>query len=607
MMNLYLNLMYANADQEQLDRIAGTINSLEPNGHAADVIMALQSVRTINVATIRNAEARNPNDALIIEAALLQSIFTGDKIQIENYAVKLTSMQKVSPSLLAYGYNQLMSVADDAILIVEGDLMVETLTILQWVYQIRKDVKCISLTNLGSEFYANEITKALNLKTNLLAKSDLEKSQVCKRLPIENPTQKFYYSISIPAKFLDSISENTYVVGLASHFSQTKFDNLAAIRDNLESKYLLNYLLVDFTGEPVYGSGKVFELNYLPAMIIHYNELKKAGLKTEEAELRELIERIARRNNREEIVARLLKDATPVSIPFTRLAIDGKKTEGQFRKVFKNVFANESEVTNEQYNVFLAYLQSSKLDELYKKYQFDFTGLEEPALGFMKNYSRAMVPTKKDRFFTQYPAVYVSYEAAEAYCQWLTDQYNNVPERKYKKVVFRLPTKKEWQLAALGIENPVSWELKENKSNVKVFPNDQEFGKNFMIKEVTLDEPDLLYPWFKFYNYRNRALNNKGCSLGNFKWPDDQKPCQPAKMTSVDGFALMAGVKSYFPNDIGLYDMVGNVAEILKEEGNAAGGSWNHSPEESTVQSILEYKKPSSEIGFRVFMEVIEF
>jgi hypothetical protein len=57
---------------------------------------------------------------------------------------------------------------------------------------------------------------------------------------------------------------------------------------------------------------------------------------------------------------------------------------------------------------------------------------------------------------------------------------------------------------------------------------------------------------------------------------------------------------------MGLYDVVGNVAEMTNEEGKACGGSWNHDPEESTILSINEYTAPDASTGFRVFMEAIE-
>jgi hypothetical protein len=52
--------------------------------------------------------------------------------------------------------------------------------------------------------------------------------------------------------------------------------------------------------------------------------------------------------------------------------------------------------------------------------------------------------------------------------------------------------------------------------------------------------------------------------------------------------------------------VVGNVAEMTLEKGKACGGSWNHSPEESTIKSVNDYNGPSANVGFRVFMEVIQ-
>lgn len=80
----------------------------------------------------------------------------------------------------------------------------------------------------------------------------------------------------------------------------------------------------------------------------------------------------------------------------------------------------------------------------------------------------------------------------------------------------------------------------------------------------------------------------------------------PERMTSGDGWMMMGPVETYFPNDIGLYDVVGNVAEMTNEKGKACGGSWNHPAEESTIKSINVYNGPDSAIGFRVFMEIIE-
>jgi hypothetical protein len=78
------------------------------------------------------------------------------------------------------------------------------------------------------------------------------------------------------------------------------------------------------------------------------------------------------------------------------------------------------------------------------------------------------------------------------------------------------------------------------------------------------------------------------------------------KLPGFDGWIMMAQTATYFPNDIGLYDVVGNVAEMIDEKGKACGGSWNDPPENSTIHSVKSYRRPDPSIGFRVFMDVIE-
>jgi hypothetical protein len=69
---------------------------------------------------------------------------------------------------------------------------------------------------------------------------------------------------------------------------------------------------------------------------------------------------------------------------------------------------------------------------------------------------------------------------------------------------------------------------------------------------------------------------------------------------------MMARTESYFPNDMGLFDVCGNVAEMIDEKGKACGGSWKDLPENGTIQSVKTYNGSDETVGFRVFMEVIE-
>ncbi|MBK8516108.1 MAG: formylglycine-generating enzyme family protein [Saprospiraceae bacterium] len=100
-----------------------------------------------------------------------------------------------------------------------------------------------------------------------------------------------------------------------------------------------------------------------------------------------------------------------------------------------------------------------------------------------------------------YPVVHIAFEDAMAYCKWANR---------------RLPTEAEWESAAQG--NAI----------------------------------DKIYTWGN-----NPELLNKNANT----W----QGVFPTKNESIDGFEFIAPVKSYPPNSIGIYDMLGNVWELTSD------------------------------------------
>jgi len=116
--------------------------------------------------------------------------------------------------------------------------------------------------------------------------------------------------------------------------------------------------------------------------------------------------------------------------------------------------------------------------------------------------------------FDMYPVVGVSWKAARYFSDWRTKAYNDyrTSESQYISPRFRLPTEAEWEWAARG-----------GKASAK-------------------------YPWGNPY-----VANGKGCLLANFK---------PHRGNyDADGYAYTAPANQFNPNDYGLYNMAGNVAE----------------------------------------------
>ena len=154
--------------------------------------------------------------------------------------------------------------------------------------------------------------------------------------------------------------------------------------------------------------------------------------------------------------------------------------------------------------------------------------------------------------YKDYPVVGISYEQATAYCKWRTERVKTFLTRKKDfsnhYFEYRLPTKTEWE------------KLAETSS----------FALN------------------------NNGKNEKGIYQLNCVNPLPNGDNMHAPYPDVT-----APIKSYEKNFIGLYNMLGNVAEIVLDKGICKGGGWRNRLEECRVGKDQEFTKPNSWTGFR--------
>jgi gliding motility-associated lipoprotein GldK len=197
------------------------------------------------------------------------------------------------------------------------------------------------------------------------------------------------------------------------------------------------------------------------------------------------------------------------------------------------------------------------------------------------------VPMHNDYFWHEaygdYPVVGITWEQADAFCQWRTIYKNSYQKSKKRQNVnvFRLPSEAEWEYAARGgIEGAA-------------------------------------FPWGGPY-----AKNDRGCFLANFK---------PLRGNyAADQALYTVEADAYEPNDYNLYNMAGNVSEWvdssyeptsynytasfnpnIKDRENplkvVRGGSWKD------VQYFLQVSTrdyedssiPRSYIGFRTVQDYL--
>jgi len=275
----------------------------------------------------------------------------------------------------------------------------------------------------------------------------------------------------------------------------------------------------------------------------------------------------------------LAAQITSVNAQNMPLKLNVKDIDKSLAMVHDSLYASKYELTNILYRTFEQDLKSTHQTELLKIATPD-TNVWRAKLEYNEPLVRYYY---RHPNYNDYPVVGVSWEAANLFCKWLTEKYNSYAKRKYKKVLFRLPTEKEWEMAAYG-------------------------GKQYVP-----------YAWGGPY-----LRNSKGQFLCNFRRVGDEKisydtinkqylvdfktsPYGSNSATEInDASSITESVKSFYPNNFGLHNVCGNVAEMIREKGIAKGGSWESTGGDVQVKSRAHYSKPSRDIGFRFFMVVIE-
>lgn len=212
----------------------------------------------------------------------------------------------------------------------------------------------------------------------------------------------------------------------------------------------------------------------------------------------------------------------------------------EYRQFIKNVMKEENEYAFR--DSIITWLENYYDYDKIDAYE-DFMSLAKPdTLVWMRDFTFAYNEPLTENYwwhpaFDNYPVVGVSWYGAQAFCYWRTLYYNTKQERGYippdtddKKLKaklprFRLPTESEWEYAARG-------------------------GYEHNI-----------YPWEGPY-----IRNSKGCPLANYK---------PGRGDYIsDSYEYTSPAKSYWPNEYGLYNMVGNVSEWCEDHFEESGYTY---------------------------------
>ncbi len=227
--------------------------------------------------------------------------------------------------------------------------------------------------------------------------------------------------------------------------------------------------------------------------------------------------------------------------------IPGSKENGT-----KYYYIYDHEVSVGDYQEFMNYLKNEQKKDILSKILPDSSKwiFED------KVSSREYFYSKK---YMKYPIVCISQEAATEYCKWVESLFKQSKEY-LKTAVVRLPTNFEWA-------NSV------------------------------------------FFSYKNAIyatglgdtlINDKQCYLANFRTfsqINTKKKGVLIPLIATNRFNLIDG---------GMYNMSGNVAEMILSAGKTKGGHRDSEEKDLRIVSVKNFDGPSVYVGFRPIMYFLE-
>lgn len=242
-----------------------------------------------------------------------------------------------------------------------------------------------------------------------------------------------------------------------------------------------------------------------------------------------------------------------------------------------NVWLDEAEISNQEWR------------------QYELRQAEAGTTAGMLTPSPAAQPVPDyytNRFYNYYPVVGISYEQAQAFCNWrsqvvtaLLNQRNHVAPADslnpaYVRCCYRLPTEREWEAAA-ALQSKLPFGTACSTLPVQLVPEAAAYlrQRSGSAKPVAEIRADIIA-----YNRTHPTLAIITCA----------QEIPYFLRTQTPGYVYQRPVNYY-----GLYQLLGNAAELVQEKGITKGGSYRDALADCRIEARGTYAGPAPYVGFR--------
>jgi hypothetical protein len=259
--------------------------------------------------SLMKAQEIKPFDPLLLPLLVNHYQFVNDKTNLEITCKKWYESNEMPQEILITAYNNLISLEPNAILLTYGDNDTYPYWVLQYSQKIRPDVLVLSIplaTNY-EEYRKNKFTE--NNIAPLTFKNDSDKidRNLFKHLITNVTNRPIYVSIFADWKVYKGYENKMYFVGLSMKYSAKSFNNIAVLRNNIENKYLLDFLKRTFYNNSAESVCKMMNAGYVASFVKLADYYKQSGEPDKAKKMKEFAITIARNSGYTEWVKDLEK------------------------------------------------------------------------------------------------------------------------------------------------------------------------------------------------------------------------------------------------------------------------------------------------------------
>lgn len=255
----------------RFDRLQQIVQNMElyvPDSYEYHYVTWLNSNNNPNqFSHLEKAHQLMPNNPEPILSLIIYYEINGNNKKKNEYIEKYNTTGDFSPGLLNYAYNVLIGLEENAIILTEGDKDTEAILLSQGK-AIRSDVQLININLLLIKSYRNRIFNELGIDTlnyDPLSNEQtyqLFQQSIIAHLASNQYNRPVYSSLTVSNEYINPIS-NFYLIGLAQKYSLQPFNQLEILKENIENKMLLDYLIEYFPRDISIGNVQSINGNYL--------------------------------------------------------------------------------------------------------------------------------------------------------------------------------------------------------------------------------------------------------------------------------------------------------------------------------------------------------